>query len=57
MLISDIILWTLHMAEEKLDDQLEHTYSSNVRIQGCSPENLPEVMNDGEKWRERIRDI
>ena len=24
---------------------------------GCSPEDLPEVMNDWEKWRERVRDI
>ena len=24
---------------------------------GCSPEDLPEAMNDREKWRERIRDI
>ena len=31
-LISDVLLWTLHMAEQKQDDQLEHTYSSSVRI-------------------------
>ena len=24
---------------------------------GCSPEDLPEAMNDREKWRERIRNI
>ena len=24
---------------------------------GCSPENLPEAMNNWEKWRERVRDI
>ena len=24
---------------------------------GCSPEDLPEAMNDREKWRERARDI
>ena len=24
---------------------------------GCSPEDLPEEMNDREKWRERVRDI
>ena len=23
---------------------------------GCSPEDLPEAMNDREKWRERVRD-
>ena len=24
---------------------------------GCSPEDLPEAMNDKEKWQERVRDI
>ena len=24
---------------------------------GCNPEDLPEAMNDWEKWRERVRDI
>ena len=32
-LISDILLWTLHMVKQKQDDQLEHTFSSYVRIQ------------------------
>ena len=31
-LISDVLLWTPHMAKQKQDDQLEHTYSSSVRI-------------------------
>ena len=30
--ISDIFLWTPHMAGQKQDDQLEHTFSSYVRI-------------------------
>ena len=24
---------------------------------GCSPEDLPEAMNDREKWRGRVKDI
>ena len=32
-LISDVLLWTPHMAKQKQDDQLEHTYISNVRTQ------------------------
>ena len=40
------------MAEQKQDDQLEHTYSSSVRIR-----DLPEAMNDRERWRERVRNI
>ena len=31
-LISDVLLWTPHMAEQKQDNQLKHTYSSSVRI-------------------------
>ena len=31
-LVSDVLLWTPHMDELKQDDQLEHTYSSYVRI-------------------------
>ena len=31
-LISDVLRWTPHMAGQKQDDQLEHTYSSYVRI-------------------------
>ena len=31
-LISDVLLWTPLMTEQKQDDQLEHTYSSYVRI-------------------------
>ena len=31
-LISDVLLWTPHMAEQKQDDQLKHTYSNYVRI-------------------------
>ena len=31
-LISDVLLWTPHMAEQKQDNQLEHTSSSYVRI-------------------------
>ena len=39
-----------HMAEQKQGDQLcEDT--------GCSPEDLPEAMNDREEGRERVRDI
>ena len=31
-LISDVLQWTPHIAEQKQDDQLEHTCSSYVRI-------------------------
>ena len=44
-----------HMAKQKQDDQLEHTLL--YMDTGCCPEDLPETMNDREKWRERVRDI
>ena len=48
----------LHIAEQKQDDELEHTYIQQLcEDTGCSPEDLPEAMNDREKWRERVRDI
>ena len=31
-LINDVLLWTPHMAKQKQDDQLKHTYCSYVRI-------------------------
>ena len=31
-LISDVLLWTPHMAVQKQDDQLEHTFSGYVKI-------------------------
>ena len=44
------------MAEQKQDDPLD-TYIQQLCDTGCSPEDLPEGMNDREKWRERVRDI
>ena len=41
------------LAEQKQD---EHTYSSYVKIQDVV-QDLPEAMNDREKWREKVRDI
>ena len=40
----------LHMDEQRHDDQL---YADT----GCSPEDLPEAMDDRAGWRERVRDI
>ena len=56
-IIGQIVYRPPHIARQKQDDQHEHTFSSYVRITVCSPEDLPEAMNDKEKWRERVRDI
>ena len=45
-----------HMAKQKQDDQLE--YKQQLREDtGCSPEDMPEAINDSEKWRNRVKDI
>ena len=56
-LISDVLLWTPAYGQAKAG-RLARTYIQQLCVDtGCSPEDLPEAMNDREKWRERIRDI
>ena len=47
----------LHMDEQRQDDQLEPTYRELSADTGSSQEDLPEVMDDREGWRERVRHI
>ena len=52
-LISDILLWTPHMAGQKQDDQLEHTYSSYVGIRDVALKTCQRrwtIGRRGEKW-------
>ena len=56
-LISDVLLWTPTYGRAKVG-QLARTYIQQLcEDTGCSPEDLPEAMNDWEKWRERARNI
>ena len=56
-LISDILLWTPTYGWAKAG-QPARTYIQQVcEDTGCSPEDLPEAINDREKWRERVRNI
>ena len=56
-LISDALLWTPTYGRANAG-RLGRTYIQQLcEDTGCSPEDLPEVMNDREKWRERIRYI
>ena len=56
-LISDVLQWNLTYGRSKAR-RLARTYIQQLcEDTGCSPENLPEAMNDREKWRERVRDI
>ena len=56
-LISDVFLWTPKYGRAKAGRPARTYIQQLCEDTGCSPEDLPEVMNDREKWRERLRDI
>ena len=56
-LISDVLLWTPTYGREKAGRPARTHKQQLCEDTGCSPEDLPEAMNDREKWRERVRDI
>ena len=56
-LISDIPLWTPTYGRAKAGRPSRTYIQQLYEDTGCNPENLPEAMNDREKWRERVRDI
>ena len=56
-LISDILLWTPLHGLAKAGGPAKTYIQLLCEDEGCSPEDLPEVMNDRERWRERVRDI
>ena len=56
-LISDVLLWTPTYSQAKARRPAWTYIQQLCEDTGCSPEDLPEAMNDREKWRGRIRDI
>ena len=56
-LISDVLLWTPTYGRAKAGWPARTYIQQLCEDTGCSPEDLPEAMNDREKWRERVRDI
>ena len=56
-LISDVLLWTPTCGRAKAGRPARTYIQQLCEDKRCSPEDLPEAMNDREKWRERIRDI
>ena len=56
-LISDVLLWTPTHGRAKAGRPARTYIQQLCKDMGCCPEDLPEVMNDREKWRERVRDI
>ena len=56
-LISDVLLWTPAYGQAKTGRPARTYIQQLCEDTGCSPEDLPEAMNDREKCRERVRDI
>ena len=56
-LIRDVLLWTPAYGQAKAGRPARTYIQQLCDDTGCSPEDLPEAMNDREKWRARVRDI
>ena len=56
-LISDVLLWTPAYGQAKAGRPARTYIQQLCEDTGCSPEDLPEAMNDEANWRERVRDI
>ena len=56
-LISDVLLWTPSYGWTKAGRPAQTYIQQLCEDTECSPEDLPEVMNDRKEWRERVRDI
>ena len=56
-LISDVLLWTPSHGRAKAGWPARTYIPQLCGDTGCSPEDLPEAMNDRKRWRERVRDI
>ena len=55
--ISDILLWTSSHGRANAGRPAWTNIQQLCTYTGCSPEDLPEAMDDKEGWRERVRDI
>ena len=56
-IISDVLPWTPTYGRVKGGRPARPYIQQLCEDTGCNPEDLPGVMNDREKWRERVRDI
>ena len=56
-LMSDVLLWTPTYGRAKAGRPARTYIQQLCEDTGCNPEDLPEAMNDREKWRERVSDI
>ena len=56
-LISDVLLWAPTHGCARVERPARTYIQQLCEDSGCNPEDLPEAMNDREKWRETVRDI
>ena len=56
-LVSDVLLWTSTYGQAKAGRPAWTYIQQLCEDTGCNLEDLPEAMNDREKWREMVRDI
>ena len=56
-LISDVLPWNPTYGRAKAGRPARTYIQQLCEDTGCSSEDLPEAMNDREKWRERVRDV
>ena len=56
-LISDVLLWTPTYGRANARRPARTYIQQLCEDTGCGPEDLPEAMNDREKWREKVMDI
>ena len=56
-LINDVLLWTPTYGWAKARQPARTYIQQLCEDTGCSPEHLPEAMNERKKWREMVRDI
>ena len=55
--ISDVLPWTPTYGRAKAGRPARTCIQQLCEDTGCNPEDLPEAMNEREKWQERVRDI
>ena len=56
-LVSDVLLWTPTYGQAKAGRHARTYIQQLCQDTGCNPEDLPEAMDDREKWREMVKDI
>ena len=55
--IIDVLLWIPSHGQARAGIPTRTYIQQFCEDTGCSPEDLPEAMNNREEWRERVRDI